>query len=584
MADPNKYRMVSPYEAKIVEQTLREFSERQTWRNTHAIEWEEIAQLIDPPSRNTFFYGNYNYPGQKKTDRQIDATGMMALHRFQAICDSLLTPRNAFWHGLEADVDYLLKNREVALWFAKVVKILFKLRYSDIGNFSSQNQGVFRSLGAFGTGAMFVDAAYTLDGRRGLRYKNVPLGELFFSENYQGLPDSFIRWFMLTARQAKQRWPDNFPDALRTPLEQNSQMLFNFLHRVAPRDDYDPQRRDAKGKIYGSHYISIEGECLLQEGGYNSFPMAISRYEQAPMEVYGRGPASYVLPALKTLNAEKTSYLKQAHRAGDPVLLTTDDGVTDFSFRPGAMNKGGVTSDGKPLIHVLPTGNFEVAKEAIQEERQLINDAFLVSLFQILTETPTMTATEVIERTNEKGILMAPTMGRQQAEYLGPLVARELDVAAQLRLLPPMPPALREAGGGYSIVHTSPMSRAMRAGEVSGFMRAMENTKELVQITGDVSLLDPYDFDVIEPEIADVQAVPANWMATPQKIAEKRKNRAAAQQRQEQIQAAPAQAAIIKAQAAMAKSGGQQQPQQGGGMVGPPSGQPMNVNPQQGGP
>jgi len=43
---------MSPYETKIVEETLREFAERQVWRNTHAIEWEEIAQLIDPRKTN----------------------------------------------------------------------------------------------------------------------------------------------------------------------------------------------------------------------------------------------------------------------------------------------------------------------------------------------------------------------------------------------------------------------------------------------------------------------------------------------------------------------------------------------------
>ena len=51
----------------------------------------------------------------------------------------------------------------------------------------------------------------------------------------------------------------------------------------------------------------------------------------------------------------------------------------------------------------------------MDEERSLINDAFLVSLFQILTETPNMSATEVIERTNEKGILLAPTVGALDA-------------------------------------------------------------------------------------------------------------------------------------------------------------------------
>ena len=58
---------------------------------------------------------------------------------------------------------------------------------------------------------------------------------------------------------------------------------------------------------------------------------------------------------------------------------------------------------------------------------------------QILQDNPRMTATEVIERTREKGILLAPTVGRQQSEYLGPLVDREIDVLVEQGLLPPMP-------------------------------------------------------------------------------------------------------------------------------------------------
>ena len=77
-----------------------------------------------------------------------------------------------------------------------------------------------------------------------------------------------------------------------------------------------------------------------------------------------------------------------------------------------------------------------------------------------------MTATEVIERTTEKGILLAPTVGRQQSEYLGPLIERELDLLAQMRLLDPMPPQLRErAPRIYETVYTSPLSRAARAQE-----------------------------------------------------------------------------------------------------------------------
>jgi hypothetical protein len=173
------------------------------------------------------------------------------------------------------------------------------------------------------------------------------------------------------------------------------------------------------------------------------------------METYGRSPAMQVLPALKTLNAEKTTFLKVGHRAADPTLLTYDDGLVDPTMKPGAINKGGMSAEGKPLIGILPTGQIQVTKEMMDEERSLINDAFLVTLFQILTETPTMTATEVIERTNEKGILIAPTVGRQQSEYLGPLIHRELDLLSRMKKLPPMPDVIRRTKGDYNVVYTS---------------------------------------------------------------------------------------------------------------------------------
>jgi hypothetical protein len=53
---------------------------------------------------------------------------------------------------------------------------------------------------------------------------------------------------------------------------------------------------------------------------------------------------------------------------------------------------------------------------------------FLVSLFKVLSEHPNMTATQVIELVNEKGMLVAPTLGRQHTEYVGGMVERELDL------------------------------------------------------------------------------------------------------------------------------------------------------------
>lgn len=572
-------RPISDEEAEKVADTLRLFTELQNYRNVFAGQWEESAALMLTTSRNTFFYGSYNWPGMKKTQQQVDGTAGLALHRFCAIADSLVTPRNMQWHGLEADDEYVNKDRQVQLWYENTTRKLFRYRYAPNANFAAQNYNSWQSLGAFGNATMFTDR---FDGRlyhgaRGLRYRSVPLGETFFAENHQGVVNIMVRWFRGTAQQAAEKWGiDALPGQLRPQLNMQSQTPFNFLHCVKPRaeDDYDPERLDARGKPFESYYVSIEGKCLMgEEGGYRVFPFAVRRYDVTPGEQYGRGPAQIVLPALKTLNAEKAIFLKTGHRASDPVLLLNDDGLMGMDQRPGAVNPGGVNAQGQPLVHILPTGDVQITEKMMGEERGLIQDTFLTSLFEELRKNPNMTATQVIELVNEKGMLVAPTLGRQHDE-ISQQIIRELDLLAEMGVLDPMPPRLREAGGlsRTRIKDTSPLARAARMNEAAGFNRWIENLREIVSVTQDQSWLDPVNADVASPEIADILGVPVRWTSPPALIAQKRKARAAAQQRQQQIESAPGQAALMNAQAKVAKATGFtppgiQQPQQQSGLA-----------------
>ncbi len=123
-----------------------------------------------------------------------------------------------------------------------------------------------------------------------------------------------------------------------------------------------------------------------------------------------------------------------------------------------------VDDQGRPLIHALNRGSqFAPVKEEIAERRQSVNAAFLVTLFQILVETPQMTATEALLRAQEKGALLAPTTGRQQSELLGPIVEREIDLLARAGALPPPPAVMLERNAGYKLEYDSPLTRAMKA-------------------------------------------------------------------------------------------------------------------------
>lgn len=534
----------------LVRDHLMRFATAQAERSTFESHWEEIAARLFPSHKDTFTafgYQNQFNQGAKKTELMFDATAALALQRFSAVLESLLTPQASQWHRLIPSDPSLKKNAQVRRYLDDVNARLFRYRYRPKANFSGQIQPTYMGLGAYGSGVLFVDA---LPGG-GIRYRHVHLAEAYFIENHQGLVDTLYRKFQLTAQQAIKRFgestlPEQIISASKSPTQKDTR--FEFLHCVYPREDYDPERLDEKGMQYESIYISCAGQREIKRGGYASFPYPLSRYTQSPGEVYGRSPAMLGLPAIKVLNEEKKTVLKQGHRIVDPVLLLHDDGqISGFSLKPGALNYGAVNADGRALVQTLPSGNIAVGKDMMDDERAVINDLFLVSLFQILVETPAMTATEVLERAREKGMLLAPTMGRQQSELLGPLVERELDILARQGLLPPPPAVFEEAGASYTVEYDSPMARMQRAENAAGLFRTLDLAVNYAKLTGDPSPFDWVDFDEAMPEIMDINAVPARWVRTMEGVEAVRAQRAQQQQIQQAIEAAPALAGAAKA-------------------------------------
>ncbi len=532
-------------QSDTVQELVRDFQNLRGARGTLDSHCTEIAKRILPDDSHLFFeYNATNFQGDKRNQELYDSTGLVALNRFAAIMDSLLTPRNSFWHRLSANDKTLKKNKAVQDYFEEVNEILFEQRYTPTANFTSQNQRQYTSIGAYGTGAMFIDDLY---GTYGLRYKNVHLSELYLQQNHQEMVDRVCRYFALTAREAIKLFGNALPEGIIAQEKINPDKFYYFLHWVVPREDRDPFRKDFKGMPFASYYISLEGKKLLAEGGYSCFPYAVSRYRQATREAYGRSIAMDILPSIKTLNEQKKTMLKQGHLAVDPIILANDDGVIDFyNGQPGSVIPGGVNKDGRPLVQALPTGRVDIGKDFMAEEKSLINDSFLVTLFQILVETPEMTATEVLERTREKGILLAPTIGRQQSEYLGPMIEREIDILSRQGLLPPQPRMLQEAEGEYKIVYDSPLTRTQKAEWAAGAMRTVEQLIQVATATGNAGLLDYINFDVAAPQIAEINGTPSTWLNSQEDVMAKRQARAQQAQQQQQIDALPGIAGMAK--------------------------------------
>ena len=530
-----------------IEELCAKYKSLKGARGNWETHWEEIAERVLPRQRG--FVGQRT-DGEKKSEKIFDSRPQIALDRFASVMDSMLTPRQSKWHNLRTTDEALNRQFAVQDWFYQVNNIMHSMRNSPKANFAGQNCERWSSMGAFGTGSLFIDFMAGV----GLRYRCVNLRDTFFLENHQGIIDSVYRCFKHTARQAAQRWGvENLPERVRKALENPSRQneFFEFLHVVTPRTDYDSGRADARGKPWASYYLSVPDKMLLApEGGFTSFPYSIARYVTAPEEVYGRSPAMTALADIKMLNEMSKTDIRAVHKLVDPPILLHDDGIlgggaTTIRMQPGGLNPGGVNRNGQAMMQPFSTGaRVDINETKMEQRRTAIDDAFLVTLFQILVETPRMTATEALIRAQEKGMLLTPTMGRQQSEALGPQIERELDLLMFHRILPPMPPELVEAGGDYEIVYDSAMSRMARAEELVGVQRTMELLAPFAQINPEV--LDVFDPDALARLTAEVSGVPTPVLRSQETVDKMRQQRRAQEQEAMAIQAAQPIAGAMK--------------------------------------
>ena len=475
--------------------------------------WMRIADLIDPD--NALFLRQTPWQGERRDRQQFDSTGQLALERFSAAMESVLTPRTSQWHTLEPLDDNLRNNFRVMAWCEQMTRRLFRARYAPQANFVGASSEHYRSLGAYGNGCTFVD---DIPGRT-IRYRADFIGHIWVSPDFTGLPAALHRKFTMTQRQAVGMFGmDKLPRAIANSRPDTQH---EFIHCVKARRDYDPERRDVKGKAFASYYVACNhGDDVLEEGGYRTMPYIYSMYSTAPGETYGRGPASKILNTLNTINEQQKTMLRAGQRAVDPPLLLPEEDMLDsFSLRNGALNFGALDSLGNARVQAFDSGaKMTIGLEMVQDSRAVINDAFFVTLFQILVENPRMTATEALLRAQEKGELLGPPLGRQQTAYLSPLVERELDILFQIPgILDDMPPELAESGGMVEVKYTSPLNRLQRASESTGIMQTFEQLTPWAQV-------DPTVFKVFNPSrvaarLAEINGAPFDVLNSDEEMA-----------------------------------------------------------------
>lgn len=543
---------------QLVTTTLDRLGKLKQIRSPWESLWQDCTDMVNP--RRGDFNVSRSQGDRSRYDRVYDSTAPLANEQLAAGLHGYLTAPSETWFNLILErMGAKEASDQVIEYLQEVVEIMFRdVFHSPNSNFGSMIHELYLDLGSYGTGVMYIE------DRPGkpINFRTYHLAECFVAESAEGTVDTLYRQYKHTGRQLVQLYKDVLPEKFIENVYKDPHKEYTCIHAVEPRDSFNPSSKLAKDMPWMSAYVLEEEKLVLSLGGFNEFPYMVPRWTKTAGEVYGRSPAMTAMPDIKMVNEMSKTVIKAAQKATDPPLLVPDDGfMLPLRTIPGGLNyyRSGTQDTVKPLVEGIRP---DIGLEFIDSRRQHILKTFHVDWMQ-MREGPSMTATEVLQRQEERMRLMGPMVGRLQFELLGPMIDRVFNILARRKMLPQPPQDVE--GRTLRIDYVSPVARAQKTQQLFNFTRLLESIVPLANVKPDV--FDNIDADGTVRWAAKLLDVPTATLTKEEDVKASREDRANQQAQAAEVAKGRELAATAKdaanAAASMPAGAMEQPPEQG---------------------
>jgi hypothetical protein len=400
-------------------------------------------------------------------------------------------------------------------------------------NFYQQIHEGYLDLGAIGNACVYEDEDYKDTVRFYARHPR----EVYIVEDDREEVTMVYRKFPMTAWQAYVFFGEaNCGKAvLKAVLEDKDYgKSFDFVHYVTIRHKRDPRKKDKFNKPFASWWVSLADKKILKEGGYEEFPYFYPRFYKNSSETYGYGPTYACYPSIKRLNNATELYEAAAYQDAYPPWLAEHDGLMGtLDLRKDAVNyQKQPLSQGQAVQSLKHDRNIQVGIDYMDRKEKNIKQAFFVDLFLMLANQGNMTATEVIERTQEKMLILGPVLGRLQNELLNPIIYRTFNILMRRGKLGKIPAVLD--GVDWDVVYVSPLAKAQRALQAKDIQTFLAVVAQIAKMAPQV--FDKIDSDMAVDKLARVYAVDPDIIFSDDEVQATRQSRAKQQEMMMKIQ------------------------------------------------
>lgn len=444
----------------------RRMSSLTTERQSFDSHWKELAEYV-LPRRGRFFTTDRN-KGDKRHNKIINSKATQALRTAASGLMANLTSPARPWLRLETPDPDMMEFAPVKLWLEKV-ETLMRSIFNE-SNLYNALPILYTELLLFGTGCM----SHVDDFEDVARFYTHTVGSYWIAQNERFRVDTLYRKFewpvsMIVgafglgncSRSVKDRYANGDYDS-----------WFPVWHAVEPNPEYDPSRPLSVNKRYRSIYWepgltdAPERDKFLRRSGFDEFPAYCPRWDLTGEDIYATNcPGMAALGDVKQLQ----HYEKNKAMAIDKLSKPPLRGPGSLKNTPVSQVPGGLTTydDGngaklEPIYQVDP--RIQEMLLDIQHIEQRIDQAFYADLFMAITNMQGIqprNQLELMQRNEEKLLMLGPVIERLFNELLDPLVDRTFNQMARAGLLPPAPEELQ--GQALKVQYISSLAMAQRA-------------------------------------------------------------------------------------------------------------------------
>lgn len=483
--------------------------------------WQQIGDYIVPTKSDI---QSVSSPGEAIYNHLLDSTGVNSNELLAGALHGMLTNPSGYFFGLTTGIPKVDSMDAPRMWLQNVTRIMHEVLNNS--NFHTEVHEMYVDLTGFGNGPMSMEE----DEDTIVRFASRPLKEIFIEENSRGVVDCLYRCYELDARGLVDDFGlENLPEEIRKEYTEGKDCSYEMIHAIYPvRKVGEYQKTKFK---YVSQYVLVKKKLTLEIGGFYEFPYLVPRWTKRSGESYGRGCGEKALPEAKCLNKMTETTLRGAQKVVDPPLQAPDDGfVLPLVTRPAGLNyyRAGSQDRIEPIFNAA---QIDFGYQAIELKKSQVREAFFIDQLK-LREGPQMTATEVMERVEQALRFLGPQLGRQQSEFLQPLIVRLYAILDRKGLIPELPSEMMDARTGrpleIKVMYSSVMAMAQRASELQNVNRFFANIAPLMSVNPQAG--DNIDVDAGVKYIGKLLNLPQEFLLPKKDVDSIRESRARAQQ------------------------------------------------------